>query len=196
MPGPLLVGLTGGIAAGKSEALRILGELGAETISADAIVHELLGEDEVRDRLRERWGDRIEPDGDIDRAAIAGVVFSDPDELRWLESVLHPLVGERLGEWVAGLDGDTSLAVAEIPLLFEGSTAPMFDATISISAADHLRSDRAAARGTGEIEARAGRQLSQQEKAALASYAIDNDGSLADLESELRRVRDELLARR
>ncbi len=196
MPGPLLVGLTGGVAAGKSEALRILGDLGAATISADAIVHELLDEDHVRGLLAERWGERVAPSGLVDRGAIAGIVFTDPEELRWLEAVLHPLVGDRLSEWRAALDPDLPIAVAEIPLLFEGSTAPMFDATISVSAADHLRVERAAARGTGEVEGRDGRQLSQQEKAALATYAVDNSGSVAELGADLRRVYDDLLTRR
>lgn len=196
MPGPLLVGLTGGIAAGKSEALRIMGDLGAATISADAIVHDLLDDDEVRDKLRARWGDRIAAGGAIDRATIAGVVFSDPEELSWLESLLHPLVRARLRAWAEGLNGDLEVAVAEIPLLFEGTTASMFDATIAISAPDHLRSERAAARGSGEIEARDERQMSQQEKARLATYAIDNGGSVAELEAELSQVFEGLPARR
>ena len=78
MPGPSLIGLTGGIAAGKSEALRILGQLGAATVSTDAIVHELLGSSEVRDRLVERWGADVAPDGEIDRARVGAIVFADP----------------------------------------------------------------------------------------------------------------------
>ena len=134
MPDPSLIGLTGGIAAGKSEALRILAELGAETISTDAVVHELLGSDEVRARLVERWGDRVAPEGEVDRGAVGEIVFEYPDELAWLESVLHPLVGERVVGWRRGLSQDVEVAVVEVPLLFEGSMAEMFDATIAISA--------------------------------------------------------------
>ena len=78
------------------------------------------------------------------------------------------------------------MAVVEVPLLFEGTMEPIFDATIAISAADPERERRAAERGTGALEARSGRQLSQEEKAARATHAVHNDGSLADLEAELR----------
>ncbi|MCB0864426.1 MAG: dephospho-CoA kinase [Solirubrobacterales bacterium] len=179
------MGLTGGIAAGKSEALRILAELGAETISTDAVVHELLGSDEVRARLVERWGDRVAPDGEVDRGAVGEIVFEYPDELAWLESVLHPLVGERVVGWRRGLSQDVEVAVVEVPLLFEGSMAEMFDATIAISAGDGERRRRADARGTGALEARSGRQLSQEEKSALATHAITNDGTVEELQAEL-----------
>ncbi len=185
MPDPSLIGLTGGIAAGKSEALRILAELGAETISTDAVVHELLGSDEVRARLVERWGDRVAPEGEVDRGAVGEIVFEYPDELAWLESVLHPLVGERVVGWRRGLSQDVEVAVVEVPLLFEGSMAEMFDATIAISAGDGERRRRADARGTGALEARSGRQLSQEEKSALATHAITNDGTVEELQAEL-----------
>lgn len=194
MPGPSLIGLTGGIAAGKSEALRMLTELGAETISTDAVVHELLAGDEVRDQLVERWGAEVAPDGGVDRGQVGKVVFERPEELKWLESVLHPLVGKRVIEWRRGLSEDVEVGVVEVPLLFEGSMAQMFDATISISAGDAERERRAAARGTGELEARSGRQLSQEEKAALATHAITNDGTLEDLRAELERLYPELRA--
>ncbi len=194
MPGPSLIGLTGGIAAGKSEALRILGELGAATISTDAVVHELLASEEVRDRLVERWGPDVAPGGEVDRGRVGEVVFEYPDELAWLESVLHPLVGERVIEWRRGLSQDVEVAVIEVPLLFEGSMAEMFDLTIAISAGDAERERRAAARGTGALEARSGRQLSQEEKADRATHAVFNDGHLDDLRAELAALYPELRA--
>lgn len=192
MPGPSLIGLTGGIAAGKSEALRLLAELGAETISTDAVVHELLASDEVRDRLAERWGEDVAPGGEVDRGKVGEIVFEYPDELVWLESVLHPLVGERVVRWRRGLSEDVEVAVIEVPLLFEGSMAPMFDATIAISAGDTERERRATARGTGALEARSGRQLSQEEKAARATHRVFNDGSVDDLRAELERLYPQL----
>ena len=194
MPGPSLIGLTGGIAAGKSEALRILSELGAETISTDAVVHDLLASEEVRDRLVERWGDRVAPAGEVDRGEVGKVVFGQPEELAWLESVLHPLVGERVIGWRRGLSEDVEVAVVEVPLLFEGSMAEMFDSTIAISAGDAERERRAAARGTGELEARSGRQLTQEEKASRATHAVTNDGTIEDLRTELERLLPELRA--
>ena len=192
MPGPSLIGLTGGIAAGKSEALRILAELGAETVSTDGLVHELLGTEAVRDLLVGRWGEEVAPAGEVDRAVVAAIVFERPDELAWLESVLHPLVGERVHDWAEQLPAGTSVAVVEVPLLFEGSMAAGFDATIAVIADDEDRSRRAAARGTGELEARSGRQLTQEEKAARATHVIVNNGTMADLERELTRLYPEL----
>jgi len=192
LPGPSLIGLTGGIAAGKSEVLRILGELGAETISTDAIVHDLLGADGCRDRLVDRWGQEVAPGGVVDRGRVAAIVFERPDELAWLESMLHPLVGERVVSWSRALPDDATVAVVEVPLLFEGSLAQMFDATVAVTAADAARRRRAAARGTGELEARSGRQLAQDEKVARATHVVVNDGSLADLEAGLRSLFPEL----
>ncbi len=192
MPGPSLIGLTGGIAAGKSEALRILGELGAATVSTDAIVHELLGSSEVRDRLVGRWGADVAPDGGIDRGRVGAIVFADPGELTWLESVLHPLVAARVIDWRRGLTDDVSVAVVEVPLLFEGSMEPIFDRTIAVIAADEKREVRAGERGTGDLEARNGRQLSQEEKAKRASHVVVNDDAIEDLEGQLRDLYPQL----
>src|SRR5436305_12801219 len=96
---PPFIGLTGGMGAGKSEALAALERLGAATLSTDAVVHELLDSDEVRGELVSRFGDQVAPDGRIDRAAVATLVFDRPDERRWLEGVLWPRVGERVNSW-------------------------------------------------------------------------------------------------
>ena len=194
MPGPALIGLTGGIAAGKSEVLRVLGELGAETLSTDAVVHDLLGSDEVREPLIDRWGERVAPGGNLDRGLIAGIVFEEPEELAWLEALLHPRVGRRVIEWRQGLPDQLEVAVVEVPLLFEGTMAETFDATIAVVAEDGARRRRAAARGTAELEGRSARQLSQQEKADRATFVVHNDGTLADLEAELRRLLPRLIA--
>ena len=99
VPGPSLIGLTGGIAAGKSEALRILGELGAETVSTDALVHELLGTDEVRDLLVERWGPHVAPNGEVERSVVGAVVFERPEELE-LAGIRPAPAGRRAGSRV------------------------------------------------------------------------------------------------
>src|SRR6476646_6078392 len=126
---PLTIGLTGGIAAGKSEALAAFERLGAATKSSDAVVHELLDDPAVQRTLIERWGDEIAADGRVDRARIGAIVFADPAELAWLESQLHPLVGERLGAWINSLADETEIAVVEVPLLFETEMAGAFDTT-------------------------------------------------------------------
>ncbi len=188
-----VVGLTGAIAAGKSEALDALGRLGAETLSADAVVHELLASDQVRGLLAERWGPDVIADGEVDRARVAAIVFERPDELRWLESTLHPLVGERIVAWRTDLAPETALAVIEVPLLFETNMESAFDATIVVIANDDLRAERAGARGISDLEARAGQQLSQREKADRATFVVDNEGDLTELEGALAQVYEQIV---
>src|SRR5581483_1359157 len=185
---PPLVGLTGAIAAGKSEALAALARLGAATISADSVVHALLREPDVRQALRERFGDSVAPDGDVDRARLAAAVFADEEALAWLEALLHPRVGERIAAWHAGLADDVPLAVAEVPLLFETGMEAAFDATVCVVASEEARRERAARRGTGLLEGRAGRQLPQEEKARRATFVVENDGDLAELERRLAEL--------
>jgi dephospho-CoA kinase len=182
---PLLIGLTGGIAAGKSEALAAFERLGAATISSDAVVHELLGSDEVRERLVQRWGDEVAPNGAVDRARVGELVFDRPEELAWLESELHPRVGRRLDCWRRDLDPKIEFGVVEMPLLFEAGMGDAFDATVVVAADDDSRRRRAQARGEGQFEQRSARQLTQEEKAARADHVVRNDGSLAELEKEL-----------
>jgi dephospho-CoA kinase len=185
---PGLIGLTGGIGAGKSEALAAFRRLGAETISSDEVVHELLRNPELRSRLVERWGEQVAPGGEVDRGRIAAIVFADPDELEWLEFQLHPLVGQHIVEWAGRLPEDARLAVVEVPLLFETHMEDKFDAVISVVADDEVRRERAAGRELSSLEGRTGRQLSQEEKAARATHVIRNDGSLADLEARVAEL--------
>jgi dephospho-CoA kinase len=182
---PLTIGLTGGIAAGKSEALAAFGRLGAATVSSDAVVHELLESEPLLSRLRERWGVEVAPGGAVDRKRIGELVFADPEELKWLEAQIHPLVGERIGAWLASLPGGTEVAVVEVPLLFESGMEGVFDTTVAVVAAEEVRRERAAARGHALVGEREARQLAQAEKAARAAHTVENDGSVEDLEREL-----------
>jgi dephospho-CoA kinase len=188
-----VVGLTGAIAAGKSEALAALERLGAQTLSADAVVHELLGTERVREALAGRWGPEVIAGGEVDRARVAAIVFERPEELRWLESTLHPLVGQRIVDWRSELAPATPLAVIEVPLLFETNMESAFDATIVVIANDDLRAERAGVRGISDLEARAGQQLSQREKADRATFVVDNEGDLDELERALAEVYDQIV---
>jgi dephospho-CoA kinase len=182
---PLTIGLTGGIAAGKSTALTAFERLGAATISSDAVVHELLDSDELRDRLVERWGEEVAPGGAVDRSRVGEIVFADSGELKWLESELHPRVGERLAAWRRELDSGTDFAVVEVPLLFETAMADAFDVTVAVIAEDSVRRKRAEARGHALVDERDARQLDQEAKAERADHVVRNDASLEDLEREL-----------
>ena len=185
------VGLTGGIGAGKTEALAALERLGAATLSSDAVVHELLAGDEARDELVRRLGPDVAPDGRVDRDAVAALVFERPDQREWLESYLWPRVGERMAAWRAELerrDPPPRAAVVEVPLLFESGMEPVFDHTIAVVADEDVRADRAGARGHAGLASRESRQLGQQEKAERAEFAVRNDGSVEELERELSEV--------
>ena len=188
----LFVGLTGGIGSGKSEALAAFERLGVPTLSTDAVVHELLVAPEVRDLLQERWGDRVLADGQVDRAAVATIVFERPEELAWLEGTLFPRVGERMVAWRTELEGEHDVAVVEVPLLFEAGIEGAFDATLAVVSDEEVRAGRAAARGHEAVEGRTGRQLPQDEKARRADHVIRNDGTIEDLEAAVAEVLAEL----
>lgn len=186
------IGLTGGIGAGKSEALAAATRLGAATLSTDQVTHDLLGRADVVEALAERWGAEVAPGGEVDRARVAEIVFADPDELAWLESQLHPRVGEQVLAWRASLDPSIEVAVIEVPLLFEASMDGAFDSTLAVIAADDVRERRLAERGQEGLAGREGRQLSQDEKASRADHVIRNDGTLDELERELAFVLEEV----
>jgi dephospho-CoA kinase len=185
------VGLTGGLAAGKSEALRALGELGAATLSTDDVVRELLESDEIRDQLVERLGPEVAPDGRLDRSVVAERVFGDDDQRAWLEGVLWPRVGDRVARWrqeVEAADPRPPAAVVEVPLLFESDMDQAFDHTVAIVADESAREERAAARGHVGVESRAERQLTQDEKARRADHVVRNEGTLDELRDALSRL--------
>jgi dephospho-CoA kinase len=198
MAGVPFVGLTGGLGAGKSEALRAFGELGAATLSTDAVVHELYASPEVRDAVVARWGADVAPGGVVDRAAVARHAFASPDERAWLEGLLWPLVGERVAAWRAAEEArepPPPALVVETPLLFEAGLDGLYDATLVIVADESVRAARAAARGHAAVDERTARQLSQEEKAARADHVVRNDRDLAALEQELAAVLEKLSTR-
>lgn len=194
LPPVPFIGLTGSVAAGKSEALAAFERLGAQTLSSDRVVHDLLASPEVAEQLAQRWGADVAPGGTLDRARIGALVFERPEELRWLEGILHPLVGERVASWRAGLRGDAPLAVVEIPLLFETGLEGAFDATVAVIAQEATRAARAGERGTEQLAERSARQLSQEEKAARASHVVHNDGTREQLEEAIEKLIPELVA--
>ena len=191
MAGVPFVGLTGGLGSGKSEALRALHELGAATLSTDAVVHELLASGELTDTIAARLGVEVAPGGRLDRSLIAGRVFGDADARSWLEGELWPRVGRRVADWkqeVDALDPPPRAAVVEVPLLFESGMDAVFDATIAVVADEEVRAERAGARGHASVAERTGRQLTQEEKAERADYEVRNDGTLDELRERLSRV--------
>ncbi len=180
---PVAVAITGGIGAGKTEALNAFARHGAATISSDDIVHRLLREDDdVRSALLERFGTGILDDaGNVDRAAISRIVFDDPQELAWLESLLHPrVVAEYLAwrEGLAELTDPPAVNVTEVPLLYEVGGEERFDAVVVITAPAEVRRARARV----AAEEREGRLLADEEKAARADFTYVNDGTRQQLD--------------
>jgi dephospho-CoA kinase len=187
--------LTGGIGAGKSEALAALERLGASVLSTDAVVHELYASAEVRDLVVERWGEEVAPGGTTDRPAVAKRAFATPEDREWLEGMLWPRVGARIGEWreeQSARDPAPRALVVEVPLLFEAGMDAAFDATVAVVADEAARRERAGARGHEALDERTARQLTQEEKAARATYTVANSGTLEELEQTLAGVLDKL----
>jgi dephospho-CoA kinase len=190
-----LLGLTGGLGAGKSTALAALERLGVAVLSTDKVVHELYDSEEVRDAVAERWGEEVAPGGRVDRSAVASRAFSDPDERAWLEQLLWPRVGEHVGRWVTEVRArrpPPRAAVVETPLLFEAGMESMYDATVAVVSKEETRRARAAERGHALVDERSARQLPQEEKARRATFTIDNDGTTSELEHKLSAILDKL----
>ena len=186
------LGLTGGIGAGKSEALAAFERAGAATLSTDRVAHELLDDEEVRNALIERWGEELAPEGTIDRDKVGEIVFNDREELGWLESVTHPRVGAHVLDWRQSLGSDVDIAVVEVPLLFEAAMEDAFDATVAVVAEDELRDARLRERGQAGLQGREERQLDQAEKERRADHVIRNDASLEELDREVNDLMEKL----
>jgi dephospho-CoA kinase len=187
------VGLTGGIGAGKSEALTAFERHGAAVLSTDKVAHDILDDEQVRDALIDRWGDQVASDGRVDRDKVGEIVFGDRDELAWLESVTHPRVGAHVAEWRQSLESNVEVAVVEVPLLFEAAMEGAFDTTVAVIADDELRDARLRERGQAGLEGREERQLDQAEKEHRAEHVIRNDASLVELDREVNDLIEKLL---
>jgi dephospho-CoA kinase len=161
------------------------------------VVHSLYEDPEVVAAVRERWGDEVLVDGAVSRPAVARKAFASDEERSWLESQLWPRVGQRVMEWVAEESGRAPAPralVVEVPLLFESGLDRGYEATIAVVADEEIRAQRAGSRGHEAVDERTKRQLTQEEKAARATYVVRNDGSLDELEEDLSAVLERLTA--
>ncbi len=196
-----VLGLSGGIATGKSTVARIFEKVGAVVIDADAIVHELQapGAPMLAEIAAAFGAELIGPDGALDRARLGAVAFRDPEARRRLGTIVHPQVGaEMMRRLAAARAAGAELVVLDIPLLFEGRRAGTgsaallpFDATVLVYAPEPLQVERQVAReGYGRDEAlrRVRAQMPTEEKRALADFVIDNSGDLAETERQVREL--------
>ena len=195
MPRPIAVAITGGIGAGKSEALYAFQKAGAATVSSDEIVHHLLRTDpEVRAAIVRELGEGVlADDGSIDRGRVAEVVFADRDKLDFLEQLLHPRVSAEYLKWreqLAELPNPPAVTVTEVPLLYETGGDKRFDKVIVVTAPAKLREQRRRVARDDRDE----RLLPDKEKAARADFVYVNKGTLEDLDAWVAGVMRELTA--
>jgi dephospho-CoA kinase len=158
-------------------------------------VHELYSDPEVRRAVLERWGPDTAPSGRVDRAAVATRAFASAEDREWLEQLLWPRVGARMSEWrrtESARDPEPPALVVEVPLLFESGLDAAFDATLVVVADEELRRRRAGARGHAALDERGARQLTQEQKAARATYTVANSGTIEELEQALSHVLEKL----
>jgi dephospho-CoA kinase len=189
---PVAVAITGGIGAGKSEALKAFARHGAATVSSDEIVHHLLRRPEVREAVVARMGHGIvAPDGEIDRSALATVVFNDREALSCLEELLHPLVAAEYLLWrdqLAAMPDAPRVSVTEVPLLYETGGDERFDKVVVITAPSKLRR----ARSVVATDDREARLIPDSEKVQRADFSFKNTGSLEELDTFVKSVMAEL----
>ena len=186
---PVVVGLTGGIGSGKSEALAAFRRRGAATLSSDDVVRALYERPQVVEAVAEHFGSSVlSPSGEVDRSAIARLVFADETERRWLESLLLPLIFEEFTRWRdAQVAAGVPLLVHEAPTLFEAGVEGRYDAIVTITAPVEVRE----ARRPGSA-ARMAAQLPEEEKARRSDYVYENTGDLEQLDAFVGRVMEAL----
>jgi dephospho-CoA kinase len=193
------VGLTGGIASGKSTVSAILAELGAVVIDADALAREVVarGTPGLAAVVAEFGPGLLTAEGDLDRPAMGALVFGDPDARRRLEAVVHPLVHERSAQLEAEAAPD-AVVVHDIPLLAEVGRAGSFDAVIVVDAPPELQVSRMVQeRGwtRDDAQSRIAAQATREDRLAIATHVVDNTGSLDALREQVERVYAELAGR-
>jgi dephospho-CoA kinase len=195
------VGLTGGIAAGKSTVSALLTELGAVVIDADVLAREVVapGTDGLAEVVAAFGPDVLTPDGDLDRAALGAFVFGDEARRRVLEGIIHPRVRARAAE-IEAAAGPDAVVVHDIPLLAESDgAAGTFDAVIVVDVPPEVQVSRMVGdRGwtREDAEARIAAQASREQRRAIATYVVDNTGTREDLRQRVAEVFESLTAER
>ncbi len=194
-----MIGLVGGIGAGKTTAAAELARLGCTVIDGDAIGHQLLAEPTVRRRLRERWGEGIfHRDGTVDRSRLGRIVFADARELEALSAILHPLIRRRMAETIDRVQADpaAAAAVADAAVLLEAGWDKLCTHLVFIEADPAARARRAtAARGWDAAgwNAREKSQISLDKKRRKCHYAIANSSSVSHLNEQIRGIFREII---
>jgi dephospho-CoA kinase len=194
-----LVGLTGGVAAGKSTVAEILAELGAGVISSDVLAREITNTAEVMEVLGKWWGPSIfKTESEVDRRRISEIVFSVPAERERMERLIHPRVAARRNERIAEYERSDSIVmiVVDSPLLYESRLDELCDVVVFVDTDPALRKGRSEkARGwmEGELAKRELAQLPLDKKRAGADYICTNNSSLSDLRKQVAQIFADIL---
>lgn len=199
-PAPFVFGLTGGVASGKSSAARYFAQRGVEVIDADELAREVVmpGSDALRE-IEAAFGAVTADDGTLDRAALASIVFSDPQALATLNAITHPRVAALFRQRLSTLQAqgrDPLLVCYEVPLLFENGLHTWLRPVVVVACDPKLQLERAIARNgwtPTHAQQRIDAQMPLHEKRVRADLVIENDGSLADLERRCEEVLQRLL---
>jgi dephospho-CoA kinase len=196
-PDVTVVGLLGGVASGKSVVARRFGELGAEVIEGDELGHLVLGEPEVIDLLRNRWGDAVvDPLGQVIRREVAQRVFDDPAELAFLEAVTHPRIGRRIEERIEAIRAECQhsqtprIVVLDAAVMLKAGWDTYCDTIVFVDASLKTRKNRAIQRGwtRQHFEMREASQVSVQEKRRRSDIVIDNNGCLEQTYEQVQKA--------
>jgi len=182
----IVLGLTGGIACGKSTACKFFNNWGWASISTDQIVEDLMKrDDEVISEIKNRWGSDVLNNSELDKKKIGGIVFGDANEKTWLEKILHPKVRVNWKKWLE--ESKTRLNVIEIPLLFENDLSGHFDFTVCVFSSEKTQMKRLLDRGltNEESNARIESQLPITKKSQLADFVVLGENSFSFLERQI-----------
>ncbi len=191
-----IIGLLGGVAAGKSQVARLFAQLGAEVLDADTVGHEVLRMPSVRDAIRQHFGPAVfGPDGQVIRPKLGQIVFgSQPDaqqELALLESLTHPHIRNQLrGQADRMLADGVPLVILDAPVLLKAGWDDLCDALVFVDCPEQVRRARAVARGwtAEDFAAREAAQASIESKRAIADFVVDNSGSLGYTQGQIEKV--------
>jgi dephospho-CoA kinase len=193
MSGPVIIGLAGGIGSGKSTVARVFEALGCMVIDSDKLSKEAMARDDVRETLRQWWGDEVlAADGQVDRRAVAKIVFSDPKERERLEGLIHPLIAQARARRIEDArNAGVAAVVVDAPLLFEAGLDKEVDAVVFVDCPFETRLERVkTGRGWDERELRLREkaQLGVEQKRRRSDYEVVNMGGPDDLRRQVSQI--------
>lgn len=193
------VGITGGIGSGKTTVCRMFETLGVPVYYADDRAKYLMQHEHfLIDSIKKHFGEQVYSNGQLNRALLASMVFNQPDKLKTLNSLVHPAVFKDTEEWMQKLPKATPYCLKEAALLVETGSYKNLDALIVVTAPEQTRIERVVKRDSvqpQDVTARVQHQLPEAEKVKLADYVIENNGTLADLQSRVEAIHAALMAK-